>query len=92
MTKHMLIRLFVIAQALDLVTTIILVGFLGFVELNPVMRPLSVWQFAIGKAFVTALVAALLIGLRPPKWYLTGICALSAIPGVWNVLMVIVEL
>jgi uncharacterized membrane protein len=92
MTKHRLITLFVIAQALDLVTTVILVGFLGFVELNPVMRSLSVWQFAIGKACVTALVAVVLIGLRPPKWYMAGICALSAIPGLWNVLMAVVEL
>ena len=91
MTKHKLIALFVIVQALDLVTTVVNVRYLGFVEMNPFMRSLPVWQFAIGKAFVTALIAVLLIGLRPPKWYMTGVCILSAIPGVWNVTIMTVE-
>ena len=91
MTKKRLITLFVIAQMLDLVTTVVMVGFLGFIEINPVTAGVSLTTFAVVKIVLIALSAWVLLYLPLPRWFYYLACVLSAIPGVWNLMMLSVE-
>lgn len=89
--KRVLIGLMAAGQALDVVTTVINIRLFGMDELNPLLRGLSLSQFAVGKMVLTGISALVLMKLPLPRWFYRAMVVGSVIPGAWNVLMVMLD-
>lgn len=87
------IKLLVLAQLMDLLTTVVLIGFLGGWEINPFMRNLTLLQMALIKIVVIALVVPILYRHKKlPLWSYVLLFYISALPVAWNILVIGVEI
>ena len=94
MSKKKWLILFIVIQVLDLLSTLMGIIFLEFIELNPIMSQLTLFQMSffkiIGFSFV-AIMSYIAIK-RLPKWFYIGINILSAIPVLTNTIQIVIEL
>ena len=87
------IWLIIIAQFLDLLTTIIGVGFLGYTEVNPFMRQFSLFHMSIIKVVAASIVVTTIYFVkRLPFWSVKLVLYISAFPVAWNTFMIILDL
>lgn len=82
------IGLFIAFQILDIITTIIGVCGMGFIELNKVA---TLPQIIFFKVLATILISLILIKIPERKMY-NILWILSALPVVWNIFNIIVEI
>ena len=83
------IKLFLLAEALDILTTLIAVDILGGMELNPLVG--QNMGMLVYKVIITLLVAYIfyLLGEKIPMWFRKLVVIVSGFPFVWNSIMII---
>jgi len=84
------ITLFIIAQLLDILTTVVAYYFMGFTELNPLINSLSMVELIGFKILMIIFVTFVLIELPKRKIY-NIFWIVSLLPVLWNILNIIVE-
>lgn len=86
------ITLFIIAQLLDILTTIVAYYFMGFAELNPLVMSgrFSLFQLLIIKAIMILFVTMVLKRVPERRMY-NILWIISGLPVIWNLLNIVVE-
>ena len=84
---------FLIGQFLDILTTIIGISLLGFVEINPIFSNLSLLEIIITKSLIVFLLIIIFDTWQKfPKWaYITIIC-ITFLPVITNTLQILLEI
>ena len=77
------IILFLLAELLDILTTLVNLSIPGVFEANPVMAGLPLWAWLVIKLSVTVIIATLMQRLNFGKkaWLIVG---LASFPPIWN--------
>ena len=75
---------FVVAQLLDLFSTLYAIRFLGFWEGNPIMARLSLLEMSVAKIAATLLVASVIYFYQKlPLWAYKVLAIISVLPVPW---------
>jgi uncharacterized membrane protein len=91
--KNKYIKFFIIAQFLDMLSTFIGIEFMGFWEINPVMKNLSMFEMLVAKILGVAVVVCLLYYIKIlPPWSYKLVFIISLFPPMWNFALIILEL
>lgn len=94
MSKGKYILLFLIAQTLDLATTLIGMIFFGMIEVNPFMNQFSLLGMSLIKMSIFLILALIfyIIRDRIPKWAFIIFIVISFTPVITNSLQMILEI
>ena len=84
------IKWFVVTQVMDLLSTIIGIGFLGFREANPLFENATFIEMTLAKVLaITIIVCGLYYVKKFPLWFFVVILVISAIPPLLNILQIL---
>jgi hypothetical protein len=83
------IKLFILVQLLDLLTTLIGIYFFGFKEINPFFADLGIVGMVFFKLIIILVVSEILFYVNFPKWFYRFVYILSGVPVVWNILNIL---
>lgn len=91
--KIRLIELFVLAQLLDLLTTIVSIVFFGAREINPCLKSLSLIQLSFVKIIAIYIITSCLFVYYTQFsfWIMRIFVIISLFPVVWNIFIIIIE-
>jgi hypothetical protein len=86
-----LLEIFVLAQMLDLLSTLVVIFLFGGRELNPIMATGSIWRLSFVKIIAVLIITKTLINIKPKFRYLKIANVISAIPVFLNTFQLVLE-
>jgi hypothetical protein len=86
-----LLEIFLLAQSLDLLTTLVGIMFFEFREMNPSFGNLSILHLAFMKTMVIIIVTKILVNTTIPDKYLKALNIISSLPVFTNTIQLILE-
>lgn len=86
-----LLEIFVLAQMLDLLSTLVVILFFGGRELNPILGSGSIWRLSYVKILAVLIITKTLINIKPKRKYLKLANVISSIPVFLNTFQLILE-
>ena len=86
-----LLEIFVLAQMLDLLSTLVAILMFGGRELNPIMGSGSIWKLTAIKILAVLVITQTLININPKHKYLKLANIMSSIPVFLNTFQIVLE-